>query len=247
MSRTAPRPVRRGRRPRGRHPLRRGGAALLQLHFEPDAGESARCEAPRERGERPRAIAPGCSPATRRSRRDGSARSSTPRWRRGSAISSSPHASGSRTTTRRAASQKGRSMIGQHGSWSPEETTVPLLRFGAYAGLRRSGRIVARPGAEDDLVPARHGRRRPFFDPLVCVLIGCGVVGKIPDSSSNSSSGTSTRCMPPEAGCSEIGSSSSARAASRSPRRRRKASSRSAVWLDGCAASSGARLMAETE
>jgi hypothetical protein len=34
----------------------------------------------------------------------------------------------------RAASQKGRSMIGQHGSWSPEETTVPLLRFGAYDG-----------------------------------------------------------------------------------------------------------------
>ena len=26
----------------------------------------------------------------------------------------------------------GRSMIGQHGSWSPTETRVPLLRFGAY-------------------------------------------------------------------------------------------------------------------
>ena len=32
----------------------------------------------------------------------------------------------------RAPSQKGRKMVGQHGSWSPEETTVPLLRFGAY-------------------------------------------------------------------------------------------------------------------
>lgn len=27
----------------------------------------------------------------------------------------------------------GRSMIGQHGSWTVEETSVPLLRFGAYA------------------------------------------------------------------------------------------------------------------
>jgi hypothetical protein len=27
----------------------------------------------------------------------------------------------------------GRSMIGQHGSWSPAETRVPLLRFGAYS------------------------------------------------------------------------------------------------------------------
>jgi predicted AlkP superfamily pyrophosphatase or phosphodiesterase len=27
----------------------------------------------------------------------------------------------------------GRNMVGQHGSWSPEETTVPLLRFGAFA------------------------------------------------------------------------------------------------------------------
>ena len=27
----------------------------------------------------------------------------------------------------------GRTMIGQHGSWSPAETRVPLLRFGAYA------------------------------------------------------------------------------------------------------------------
>jgi hypothetical protein len=33
----------------------------------------------------------------------------------------------------RAESQQGRSMIGQHGSWSPEESSVPLLRFGAYA------------------------------------------------------------------------------------------------------------------
>lgn len=29
--------------------------------------------------------------------------------------------------------RSGRTMIGQHGSWSPEETTVPLLRFGAFA------------------------------------------------------------------------------------------------------------------
>ena len=29
--------------------------------------------------------------------------------------------------------RSGRSMIGQHGSWSPAETRVPLLRFGAYA------------------------------------------------------------------------------------------------------------------
>ncbi|MCU1583226.1 MAG: hypothetical protein JWO01_2614 [Microbacteriaceae bacterium] len=33
----------------------------------------------------------------------------------------------------RANSQQARSMIGQHGSWSPEESNVPLLRFGAYA------------------------------------------------------------------------------------------------------------------
>lgn len=33
----------------------------------------------------------------------------------------------------RAPVQKGRDMIGQHGSWSPEETNIPLLRFGAYA------------------------------------------------------------------------------------------------------------------
>ena len=34
----------------------------------------------------------------------------------------------------RAASQQGRKMVGQHGSWSPDETNVPLLRLGAYAG-----------------------------------------------------------------------------------------------------------------
>lgn len=28
---------------------------------------------------------------------------------------------------------RGRSMVGQHGSWSPAETRVPLLRFGAFA------------------------------------------------------------------------------------------------------------------
>lgn len=28
---------------------------------------------------------------------------------------------------------RGRSMIGQHGSWSPDETRIPLLRFGAFA------------------------------------------------------------------------------------------------------------------
>ncbi|MET4780141.1 putative AlkP superfamily pyrophosphatase or phosphodiesterase [Glaciihabitans sp. UYNi722] len=33
----------------------------------------------------------------------------------------------------RAAAQHGRSMVGQHGSWSPEETTIPLLRFGDFA------------------------------------------------------------------------------------------------------------------
>lgn len=33
----------------------------------------------------------------------------------------------------RAESQAGRLMIGQHGSFSPEETTVPLLRFGAFS------------------------------------------------------------------------------------------------------------------
>ncbi|MCU1507987.1 MAG: hypothetical protein JWQ12_252 [Glaciihabitans sp.] len=31
------------------------------------------------------------------------------------------------------ASLRGRSMIGQHGSWSPAEVRVPLLRFGAFA------------------------------------------------------------------------------------------------------------------
>ena len=33
----------------------------------------------------------------------------------------------------RDATRSGRSMIGQHGSWSPQEMRVPLLRFGAYA------------------------------------------------------------------------------------------------------------------
>jgi hypothetical protein len=32
----------------------------------------------------------------------------------------------------RAASQEARAMIGQHGSFSPEETMVPLLRFGGF-------------------------------------------------------------------------------------------------------------------
>jgi hypothetical protein len=33
----------------------------------------------------------------------------------------------------RSANQKGRTMIGQHGSLSPEETSIPLLRYGAFA------------------------------------------------------------------------------------------------------------------
>ncbi|QAV69542.1 alkaline phosphatase family protein [Salinibacterium sp. UTAS2018] len=33
----------------------------------------------------------------------------------------------------RAANDKGRNMIGQHGSWSDEELRVPLLRYGAFA------------------------------------------------------------------------------------------------------------------
>lgn len=33
----------------------------------------------------------------------------------------------------RASTAQGRAMIGQHGSWTPEETRVPLLRFGAFA------------------------------------------------------------------------------------------------------------------
>jgi hypothetical protein len=31
------------------------------------------------------------------------------------------------------ASAGGRSMVGQHGSWSPAERRVPLIGFGAYA------------------------------------------------------------------------------------------------------------------
>lgn len=34
----------------------------------------------------------------------------------------------------RTATPGSRSMVGQHGSWTPEETRVPLLRFGAAAG-----------------------------------------------------------------------------------------------------------------
>ncbi|MBC7723219.1 MAG: alkaline phosphatase family protein [Burkholderiaceae bacterium] len=34
----------------------------------------------------------------------------------------------------RAPSQRGRNMVGQHGSLSPAETAIPLLRFGAFAG-----------------------------------------------------------------------------------------------------------------
>jgi hypothetical protein len=33
----------------------------------------------------------------------------------------------------RSASASGQHMVGQHGSWSPEESSIPLLRFGAYA------------------------------------------------------------------------------------------------------------------
>ena len=33
----------------------------------------------------------------------------------------------------RVATNTGRSMVGQHGSWSSEELTIPLLRFGAFA------------------------------------------------------------------------------------------------------------------
>lgn len=33
----------------------------------------------------------------------------------------------------RTSTAQGRAMIGQHGSWTPEETRVPLLRFGAFA------------------------------------------------------------------------------------------------------------------
>lgn len=33
----------------------------------------------------------------------------------------------------RAASAHGRSMVGQHGSWSPAELKIPLLRYGAFA------------------------------------------------------------------------------------------------------------------
>ncbi len=33
----------------------------------------------------------------------------------------------------RTSSQHARAMVGQHGSWSPEETRIPLIRFGAYA------------------------------------------------------------------------------------------------------------------
>ena len=33
----------------------------------------------------------------------------------------------------RIANEKGRNMIGQHGSWSDEELRVPLLRYGAFA------------------------------------------------------------------------------------------------------------------
>jgi Type I phosphodiesterase / nucleotide pyrophosphatase len=33
----------------------------------------------------------------------------------------------------RSSTSRGRAMIGQHGSWSPEEIQVPLLRFGAFA------------------------------------------------------------------------------------------------------------------
>jgi len=34
----------------------------------------------------------------------------------------------------RVATDNGRKMVGQHGSWSPQELTIPLLRFGAFAG-----------------------------------------------------------------------------------------------------------------
>ena len=35
--------------------------------------------------------------------------------------------------------RKGRSMVAQHGSWSPSETRVPLLRFGAFSPRQFSG------------------------------------------------------------------------------------------------------------
>lgn len=33
----------------------------------------------------------------------------------------------------RVTTNTGRNMVGQHGSWSPEELAIPLLRFGAFA------------------------------------------------------------------------------------------------------------------
>jgi glucose/arabinose dehydrogenase len=33
----------------------------------------------------------------------------------------------------RSATDSGRLMVGQHGSWSDDEVRVPLLRFGAFA------------------------------------------------------------------------------------------------------------------
>jgi hypothetical protein len=33
----------------------------------------------------------------------------------------------------RTANERSLAMIGQHGSWSPAELQVPLLRFGAFA------------------------------------------------------------------------------------------------------------------
>jgi len=37
----------------------------------------------------------------------------------------------------RVATNTGRSMVGQHGSWSSEELAIPLLRFGAFASAQR--------------------------------------------------------------------------------------------------------------
>lgn len=110
-----------------------GEPRALQLHFEPDASEAVRAtvlnvwrEIEGSRSwvvSRPQAIADGWFGAS-------VDREVVPRI--GEIIVAARKAIAYYDS--RVATPNGRSMIGQHGSWSTDELSIPLLRFGAFAG-----------------------------------------------------------------------------------------------------------------
>ena len=112
----------------GRRAPRRGGAAAACSCIS--SRGSIRMPWPASGGSA-RARAPGSRPARRRSTPAGSERS-TRSSGRASATCWSRRASVSRSTP--TPTTPARRMIGQHGSLTRDETAIPLLRFGAFAG-----------------------------------------------------------------------------------------------------------------